>query len=90
MVRIRLKRMGRRHSPSYRLTAVDQRASRDGRMIEELGFYDPANKNAELQTGLKRDRIEFWLSKGAQPTETVAELLKRTGIAAAAAAGSGK
>ena len=80
MVRIRLKRTGRRHRPCYRLAAVDQRASRDGRVIEELGLYDPANKNPDLQTNLKRERIEHWLSQGAQASDTVAQLLKRAGI----------
>ena len=83
MVRIRLKRMGRRHRPSYRLTAVDSRASRDGRVLEELGFYDPAHKNAELQCNLKKERIEHWLSLGAQPSDTARDLLTKIGIAVA-------
>jgi small subunit ribosomal protein S16 len=81
MVRIRLKRTGRRHRPSYRLTAVDGRASRDGRAIEELGFYDPAHQNQNLQTSLNRERIEYWLSMGAKPTDTVRSLLVKNGIA---------
>ncbi|UCD28658.1 MAG: 30S ribosomal protein S16 [Planctomycetota bacterium] len=81
MVRIRLKRTGRRHRSSYRLTAVDSRSSRDGRVLEELGYYDPANKNPDLQHNLKKDRIEYWLSVGARPSDTVRDLLKKTGIA---------
>jgi small subunit ribosomal protein S16 len=86
MVRIRLKRTGRRHKACYRVTAVDQRSTRDGRAIEELGYYDPANKNPELQAKLNKERIEYWLSQGAQASETVAQLLKRHGIQKPAAA----
>ncbi len=86
MVRIRLKRTGRAHRASYRLAAVDQRSTRDGRMLEELGYYNPCDKNAEHQIDLKKERIEFWLSQGAQPTETVRQLLKKNGIGAAPAA----
>ncbi len=82
MVRIRLKRTGRRHRPSYRVTAVDRRATRDGRVIEELGFYDPANKNEALRSGLNKERIEYWLGKGAQPSDTVRQLFKQLGIGA--------
>lgn len=82
MVRIRMKRMGRRHRPTYRLAAVDVRASRDGRVLEELGSYDPGNKDSQQQAQLKADRIQYWLSVGAQPTETVRDLLKRQGVAA--------
>ena len=81
MVRIRLKRTGRRHQPSYRLTAVDGRSTRDGRVLEELGFYDPAHRSPELQCNLKTERIEYWLRVGAQPSETARSLLKKAGIA---------
>ena len=81
MVRIRLKRMGHRHRPSYRLAAVDGRATRDGRVLEELGFYDPAHQNPNLQCDLKKERIEYWLSVGAQPSDTARDLLKKNGIA---------
>jgi len=77
MVRIRLKRTGRRHKASYRVVAVDVRKSRDGRVIEELGYYDPGHKNPDLRCKLKLDRIEYWLGVGAHPSETVAELLKK-------------
>lgn len=77
MVRIRLKRMGRRHRPSYRVTVVDGRRARDGRVIEELGFYDPAHKVAELRQNLKLERIDHWISVGAQPSETVTQLIKK-------------
>lgn len=80
-VRIRLKRVGRRHRPSYRLAAVGSRRPRDSKVLEELGFYDPTNANEERQVVLKRERIEYWLSVGAQPSDTVRSLLKKQGIA---------
>jgi small subunit ribosomal protein S16 len=76
-VRIRLKRVGRRHRPFYRVAAVDGRRPRDSKVIEELGHYDPCNKDPEEQVSLKRDRIDYWLSVGAQATDTVRSLLKR-------------
>lgn len=79
-VKLRLKRFGRRHRSFYRLTAVDSRRPRDGKVLEELGWYDPANKQADKQLSLKNDRIVYWLSVGAQPTETVGDLLKANGI----------
>jgi small subunit ribosomal protein S16 len=79
-VKLRLKRMGRRHRSFFRLSAMDGRSPRDGRVVEELGWYDPQAKVAERQVSLERERIEYWLSKGAQPTETVRDLLVRNGI----------
>ncbi|HSW44860.1 MAG TPA: 30S ribosomal protein S16 [Phycisphaerae bacterium] len=84
MVRIRLKRMGRRNKPSFRLTAVDIRGARDGRVLEELGAYIPAHKHPAERLSLKMDRIQYWLSVGAQPTDTVRDLLKKIGKAAQA------
>jgi small subunit ribosomal protein S16 len=80
MVRLRLKRTGRKNRSSFRLTAVDGRCSRDGVVLEELGLYDPANKNAEMQTNLKQERIEHWLKVGAQPSDTARDLLTRLGF----------
>ncbi len=79
-VKLRLKRTGRRHLPCYRLNAVDSRAPRDGRVIEELGLYDPLQKDTDKQINFKRERVEYWLSVGAQPSETVANLLEKAGI----------
>ena len=79
-VKLRLKRTGRRHLPCYRLNAIDSRAPRDGRAIEELGLYDPLQKDPDKQINFKRDRIEYWLSVGAVPSETVANLLETAGI----------
>ncbi len=79
-VRIRLKRVGRRHRPSYRVTAVDRRRARDSNVIEELGVYDPINPNEEKQVVLKHERIKYWLSVGAQPSDTVRRLLQKHGV----------
>ena len=79
-VRLRLKRQGRRHRPFYRVTAVDARAKRDGRVIEELGFYDPLAKTPEEQWTVKKDRAEYWLSVGAQPSNTVRAMLRKSGV----------
>jgi small subunit ribosomal protein S16 len=72
--------MGRTHRSFFRLSAVDSRRPRDGRVLEELGWYDPAGKDPEKQVNLKLERIEHWLKVGAQPSETVADLLKRHGV----------
>lgn len=79
-VKLRLKRFGRRHSTCFRLSAMDSRSPRDGRVIEELGWYDPKAKDADKRVSLNRERIEYWLRSGAQPSETVADLLRRQGI----------
>ena len=64
----------------YRVNAVDSRKPRDGRVLEELGWFNPNEKDASKQSGLNAERLLFWLSKGAQPSDTVADLLRRTGI----------
>lgn len=75
-VRIRMTRLGRRHRPYFRIVATDSRAPRDGRYIEDLGFYDPMLANTDARVTLKAGRINYWLSVGAQPSEKVALLLK--------------
>ena len=80
MVRLRLKRFGRRHRPFYRLNAIDQRSPRDGTAIEELGYYDPLNKDEAKQFFCKEDRVRYWLGTGAQPSDTVANLLRKAGV----------
>ena len=80
-VKLRLKRFGRRNRASFRLNAIDGRSSRDGRVIEELGFYDPLSKKPDQQLRINRERIEYWLSVGAQPSETVKNLLEKAGVA---------
>ena len=76
-VRIRMKLLGRKHRPYYRIVAIDGRQPRGGRIIEELGSYDPMVKNTEDRVRLKPDRIKYWLSVGAQPSEKTAVLLKK-------------
>ncbi len=78
MVVLRLKRMGRTHRPFYRLTAMDKRSPRDGRPIEELGWFDPIAPE-EKQIKVNVERVDYWLSVGAQPSQTVKTLLKRVG-----------
>jgi small subunit ribosomal protein S16 len=80
MVRLRLKRFGRTHTPTYRLCAMDARSPRDGKPIEELGYYHPCNQNEDEQFKLNNERIAYWLSVGAQPSETVATLIKKAGV----------
>jgi len=75
MVKIRLARFGKKKQPTYRIVAADSRAKRDGRFLEVLGFYNP--KTEPFVLTLKKDRIKYWLSVGAKPTETVAKLLSR-------------
>lgn len=77
MVKLRLQRFGRTHRPYYRLGAVDARAKRNGEVIEELGAYDPMNKNVDDQIKFNKERCEYWLGVGAQPTDTVADLLRK-------------
>jgi small subunit ribosomal protein S16 len=79
-VKLRLKRMGRKNHAFFRLNAIDSRTPRDGRVIEELGFYDPANKTAEKQFVAKLDRCKHWLDVGAVPSPTVSSLLKKHGL----------
>ena len=79
-VRLRLKRFGRRHCSFYRISAVDSRRPRDGRVLEELGWYDPRAKTPDRQVSLNRERIEHWLGVGAQPSDTVRDLLVKHGI----------
>jgi small subunit ribosomal protein S16 len=80
-VKIRLKKMGRKGRPFYRICAFDAREERDGRSIEQLGTYDPMEKEEANKVSLKKERVEYWIGVGAQPTETVANILKKSGIA---------
>ena len=90
MVRLRLKRFGRTHRPYYRLCVMDQRSARNSRAIEELGFFDPlAKHDDEKALKINAERVNYWLSVGAQPTDTVRSLLRRAGIAGGEAVESG-
>jgi small subunit ribosomal protein S16 len=72
--------MGRRNRPFYRIVATEGRSKRDGKSIEILGHYDPLVVDKEKQVVLQRDRVQYWLGVGAQPSDTVASFLKRAGI----------
>ena len=77
MVKIRLRRMGAKKAPFYRIVVADSRYPRDGRFIEEIGTYNPVVAPAELKVDV--DRAQAWIKTGAQPTETVRDLLKKAG-----------
>jgi small subunit ribosomal protein S16 len=77
MVKIRLRRMGKRKQPNYRVVVADSRAPRDGRFIETIGFYNPRTEPPTVQ--IREPRALYWLSQGAQPTEAVARLLRNKG-----------
>ncbi|HEV3263043.1 MAG TPA: 30S ribosomal protein S16 [Gemmataceae bacterium] len=76
-VRIRMKKLGRKHRSYFRIVAIDSRQPRDGRIIEELGSYDPMVKNTDERVKLKPDRIKYWMGVGARPSEKVAVFLKK-------------
>ena len=79
-VKIRLKRMGAKKRPFYRIVVADSRSPRDGRFIEEIGFYNPVSEPKEIK--IDQEKAEKWLADGAKPTETVRVLLKNKGILA--------
>lgn len=78
MVKIRLKRMGAKGAPTYRIVAADARSPRDGRFIEEVGYYDPTKEPSVIK--IDEEKAKKWLENGAQPTETVKKLFKIAGI----------
>lgn len=75
MVRIRMQRLGRRNRPFYRINAIDIRTRREGRVIENLGWYNPLENDPNKQIELKPERIQHWLAMGARPSDTVADML---------------
>ncbi len=77
-VKMRLRRMGAKKAPFYRVIVADSRSPRDGRFIEEVGYYNPLTEPAEIK--IDAEKAKKWLSNGAQPTETVKSLLKKSGI----------
>ena len=77
-VKIRMKRMGKKKSPFYRIVVADVRAPRDGKFIEELGYYNPCSEPAELK--IDGDKVKDWISKGAKPSVTVKALLQKESI----------
>lgn len=76
MVKLRLKRMGAKKAPSYRIVAADSRAPRDGRFIEEVGFYNPRSNEVKVN----EEAVMKWLNDGAQPSDTVRNILSKEGI----------
>ena len=78
MVRIRLRRVGLRHQPTYRVVVADKESPRDGRFLEIIGIYNPRSEPFTLE--VKEDRVYHWMSNGAQPSESLEKLFKSTGI----------
>lgn len=78
MVKIRLRRMGKKRAPYYRIVVADSRYPRDGRFIEEVGSYDPMTEPATVK--VDADKVKEWIKNGAQPTDTVKNLLKKNGV----------
>ncbi|MBE6673716.1 MAG: 30S ribosomal protein S16 [Ruminococcaceae bacterium] len=77
-VKMRLRRMGAKKAPFYRVIVADERSPRDGKFIDEIGYYNPLTNPAEVK--IDAEKAEKWLNNGAQPTETVKSLLKKSGI----------
>ena len=77
-VKIRLRRMGAKKAPFYRVVVADERSPRDGKFIDEIGYYNPLTNPADVK--IDAEKAEKWLANGAQPTETVKSLLKKSGI----------
>ena len=78
MVKIRLRRMGAKKAPFYRVVVADSRFARDGRFIEEIGYYDPTKEPTVVK--IDAEKAKQWLSNGAQPTDTVREILKKAAV----------
>ena len=78
MVKIRLRRMGAKKAPFYRVVVADSRFARDGRFIEEIGYYDPAKEPSVVK--IDAEKAKQWLDNGAQPTDTVREILKKAAV----------
>jgi small subunit ribosomal protein S16 len=74
-VKIRLKRIGAKNTPAYRIVVADNRSPRDGKFIEEIGSYDPKKKSDKVKMDL--ERVKYWVGKGAQPSETVASFIRK-------------
>jgi small subunit ribosomal protein S16 len=80
LVRIRMQRYGRRNRPFYRIAAVEKRVRRDGPVLENLGWYNPLAPDASKQLELNNERVQYWLDKGAQPSETMRDFLAKRGL----------
>ncbi len=88
MLKIRLKRIGKKKQPSYRFVIIEAHKPRNSKTIEEIGTYDPMTKPSTIK--IKKERAEYWLKQGAQPTDTVAQILFKEGIIKSLKKGSKK
>jgi small subunit ribosomal protein S16 len=88
MLKIRLKRIGRRHQPHYRIVIMESAQPRDGEAIEEIGYYNP--RKEPTQFDVDKDRAKYWLDKGAQPTDTIAQYFVKEGLLESLQRGSTK
>ena len=77
MVKIRLKKFGKKRQASYRIVIMDARNNRDGRAIDEVGFYHPLNKDEKDQIRVNLQKVDYWVSKGAQKTDTVSKIVNK-------------
>ncbi len=80
MLCIRLQRFGRKNRPFYRISALDRRTRRDGAPVEELGWYNPVEKNPAKQIEINEERVKYWLSMGARPSDTVRDMLAKRNL----------
>lgn len=80
MVKIRLKKFGKKRQPHYRIVIQNARANRDGKTIDEIGFYHPLDSNTETYLKLDEEKAKYWISKGAQATDTVRRLMNKRNI----------
>ena len=87
-VRLRLKRMGAKHRPFYRIIVADSRSPRDGRRLDEIGYYDPRQQPSRVV--FHEDKLTAWLRQGARPSATVAQLMKQSGVPRAIEAETGE
>ncbi len=85
MVRIRMQRVGRRHVPFFRINAIDKQIKRDGKVLENLGWYNPSAKDESKQLLLNDERVKHWLAMGARPSDTMMDILSKRNLVDAAA-----
>jgi small subunit ribosomal protein S16 len=85
VVRIRMNRQGRRHVPFFRINAIEKQVKRDGKVLENLGWYNPGAKDESKQLLLNEERVKFWLAKGAQPSDSMMDILAKRNLVDAAA-----
>ena len=86
MLSIRLTRMGAKKKPFYRIVVMEKRSKRDGRFVESIGYYDPCRNPADVK--IDRERVDYWIERGAQPSDTVRSLIKRKAEPSSAGTGA--